>query len=164
MKTIRNNDGFTLLEIIISTAVLCFISVFILEMFVAAASLNTRAKNTDIATMKAITEIESIKKCPLLADYLSDKRDRAVTGSGGIIEVDYYFDKDWRIVDSGENARFCIETRITPEETPQLPADSNGVRLGKLYTVCSDVYDLSYGNNGLRLSSIETEKYFSERY
>jgi prepilin-type N-terminal cleavage/methylation domain-containing protein len=57
----REEAGFSLLEITISIAVLALLSGFIVKMFVTSIHLNQRAYNHDMGLSEAIRAIETIK-------------------------------------------------------------------------------------------------------
>lgn len=133
--------GFSLLEAVISIGVLSLISVFILQMFISAANLNTRAKDSDTAASKAITAIENFKKNP---------------GFDSSITL-FYYDKEWNGIDTDTasipaDARYCLRLEIT---------ETDETAYGKLYDVAADVTEISPGENDRVLASLWSKKYFS---
>jgi prepilin-type N-terminal cleavage/methylation domain-containing protein len=84
---VKNEKGFTLVEVMIAILALTLLSGFILEMFLTASGVNQRAKDTDAGSARAMSVIESFKqqaapfdldKAPLLAGALTDKSDEAM--------------------------------------------------------------------------------------
>jgi len=58
---IRNEDGFSLLEIIISVGIMSVLSVFILQMFMSGRNVNLRAHNMDMASHIAAGALEELR-------------------------------------------------------------------------------------------------------
>lgn len=61
LNKLKNDDGFTLLEVVISIAVLSIISGFILQMFIVSANANNTAKDMDLARELSKAIIENVK-------------------------------------------------------------------------------------------------------
>lgn len=131
MTCFNKRNGFTLLEVIISVAALSLISVFILQMFLASSGLNERAKNTDIAITKAISEIERVKS--------------GTSVDVGVKELSY--DKNWNVL-TGKNENACFLLTLTIDNAS-----------GDLYRVAVGVTDIRPGENNRVLASMETKKY-----
>ena len=89
-------SGFTLLEVIISVAVLALVSVFILQMFVVSDRVNKKAKNIDQANMICMDAIERFKNAA----------PRAING-----HTEVYYDSGWNIADTAE-AAFILTVEI----------------------------------------------------
>lgn len=162
----KNNDGFTLLEIVISIAALSFISIFILQMFMASSNLNERAKNTDIAVNLAISEIENFKKYSCLSDYLAANDLGNISENSRTITIRLYYDKGWNTMGLSEtvpeNAGYYLAMDINPDETA--PPRKESAKYGKLYTVQVDVADVSSGENSSSLASFRAKKYFPKSF
>lgn len=60
-KTYKSSQGFTLVEVIISIAILSVCSVVALQLFITAQNLNTLSRHTDIASVFATNNLEKIK-------------------------------------------------------------------------------------------------------
>lgn len=58
---LKSSQGFTLVEVIISIAILSVCSVVALQLFVTAQNLNTTSRHSDIASVLATNTIENIK-------------------------------------------------------------------------------------------------------
>jgi len=129
----KNKRGFTLLEVIISIATLSLISLFILQMFMASSDLNNRAKNTDAALTKAITEIEKIKG-----------GQRPAPGTTFV-----YYDEKWLPTNGSGGAAFVQEIFVSPDSAGSL-----------LYVINSKVWDYGGGEKTLLLSELQAKKYF----
>lgn len=62
MKITRQcNDGFTLIEVIVSIAILSVVSVIALQLFMTAQRVNTRSRLSDMATIVSTNSIEMIR-------------------------------------------------------------------------------------------------------
>ena len=92
---IKRQEGFTLMEAVVSIAVIAVISWFILEIFIVSANANVRARDMDMASVKTSSLIEEIKSL----EYLPE------TGP-------LYFNDDWEET-TREDARFEVYAIIT---------------------------------------------------
>lgn len=61
INKIKGEEGFSLLEVIISIAALAILSIFILQMFLVSSKVNLKAKNMDYASNLCISVIEFFK-------------------------------------------------------------------------------------------------------
>ncbi|MDR1560223.1 MAG: type II secretion system GspH family protein, partial [Clostridiales bacterium] len=95
----RNESGFSLLEIVISTAVLAILSGFILQMFIASIRLNQRAYDLDMSSNVAAEALETLK-----ADE---------TPEGGAAEK--FYDSRWNQT-ALKNAKFILTTEVFEEK------------------------------------------------
>jgi prepilin-type N-terminal cleavage/methylation domain-containing protein len=132
---LKKKNGFTLLEVIVSVAALSLLSVFILQMFMASARLNERAKNTDIAMTKAITEIERIKSATAIETLPAVHT--------------LYFNNQWHPVSSAQRQEASFRLTLTLA----------GEGLG-LYNVTAEVRDIRANEDNRLLTSLQTKKYF----
>ncbi|MCL2565992.1 MAG: type II secretion system GspH family protein [Defluviitaleaceae bacterium] len=57
----KNEDGFSLLEVIISIGIMSILGIFILQIFTAGVAVNLRAGNVDIAAHTASSALEELK-------------------------------------------------------------------------------------------------------
>jgi len=95
------NGGFTLLEVILSIAVVSLISVFILEMFVVSNRVNKKAFEIDNANIICMEAVESFKN-----GRLSDGK-----------SYDKYFDSQWKSVNLITHAEYTLKVTVYPGET-----------------------------------------------
>ncbi len=72
MKVLKAEEGFTLIEISISVAMLAFISVVVIKLFLAASNINVKASEVDMATILISNELEILYDKTSLAS-LSDE-------------------------------------------------------------------------------------------
>jgi|GEM_PF-1210818 len=110
LKKIKNQDGFTLMEVVISIAALSVLSVFILQMFITSANANARAQNIDIASANAMSIMERFKTLndisaleDLYPEFIIQKRD-----DGNYTFTERY-GKDWNPSSDG---MFMMEVTI----------------------------------------------------
>ncbi len=92
MKTLSSSrqKGFSLVEIIISIAVLALLSLFVIQAFLVSERLNQRAADLDIATGLAVDGLERFKASPqdILAAY-------ELTADGAYQQIST-FDSAWQ--------------------------------------------------------------------
>jgi len=170
IKKLKNQDGFTLLEVIISIAALSVLSVFILQMFVTSSNANMRAQDIDIAVTKALAAIEPFKA-------LDDERDLALladgyahaeaTGDGFMLTQAYARNKD------GANA-FWEKTAtdggvyVVYVTIQKAAGQTDAADVGVLYTMDVRVVDRSKRVNlfagGSDNAEVELVRYTADRY
>ena len=169
MKKIKNQDGFTLLEVVISIAVLSILSVFILQLFISSANANVKAQNMDIATSKAMTMVdrfgtlETVTKESMAAAYPGFAVEKT---SGGFALVMYY-DREWSETAAPATEKeikdfrgFRVNMTVTREA-----GDTS--RAGALYGVAVSIVDtsgkvsmLEKDSQETALTKLENVKYF----
>lgn len=160
MRT-KSNKGFTLLEVIISIAALSFISIFILQMFISAQELNSRAKDADTAISEAITALDSFKKNRSLDDYLA-KCAYVATEDSNTATILNYYDRNWSSTDIEANAHYRLEVNISADEEITT-TEMKDVEYGRLYVVEVEVTENTSGEWDRTLASLRTKKYFSTK-
>lgn len=126
MKKISGSHtgGMPMLEIIITIGIFTAISVFILNLFVSADTLENRAMDTSKAVLCAENAAEAIRAADSFAEVievlgLKEEKGTIRNESGQSIQLDvledgmgtdlYYtahYDKDWKMVD--EKSMFCL--------------------------------------------------------
>jgi prepilin-type N-terminal cleavage/methylation domain-containing protein len=106
----NSNGGFTLVEVIISVAVLCLVCGVMLRLFVAADDLRENNMDIEKAQVYVLNKMEELKSAdePLPADILSEP------DYDGSFTLTQYFDNDWKGVQSWENPRYILVTEIVP--------------------------------------------------
>jgi len=70
-KLLSQEQGFTLIEIIISIALLSVVSVIVLRLFVLSYSINEAAKISDEANTHIVNQLEAMKTYDHLETFLS---------------------------------------------------------------------------------------------
>ncbi len=143
----RNRGGFSLVEVILSIAVLALLSGFILQFFITSSRLNERSSQVDQATVLAASAVENFKaqETPALAAEGELAQATVTAGSGGW-EATQYYDQDWRPLApgaGGETFRLCAT--VTP------------VAEGKALTVSSDGSGEARAQSGLYRIEVRVE-------
>ena len=159
-RTKNRNGGFTLVEVIISTAVLCLVCGIILRLFVAADELRERNLNVEKAQVAALNRMEELKSAdePLPADILSEP------DSDGVFTLTRYFDNEWNGVQSWENPRYILVTEIEPIEEGLFTQGSFGEGMGSS-GVSSGLFKISINIRDIErkeiLATVESARYYS---
>ncbi len=107
MIKLKNNKGFTLIEVIMSIAILSIVSAVVLQLFVSSKGLNTKSRAIDIAGIYAANAIEQTKS-------LTKKEISIIAG----IKEEYY-DENWNKTNNLEKSRYKLSL-IVDEKTEGL--------------------------------------------
>jgi prepilin-type N-terminal cleavage/methylation domain-containing protein len=180
--SVKNEKGFTLVEVMISILALTLLSGFILEMFLTASRVNQQAQDTDAGAMLAMSVIESFRqqnspfdldKDPLLAGAFTAK-------SGREMNVSLYYDAQWNPVqtpaaaETPSGARFNMEVHVSQAaQDPPLPPNSvsrayrsdgapvgNDFLEGSVYSIQIQVYQLASDSAKTPLTELASSHYF----
>jgi prepilin-type N-terminal cleavage/methylation domain-containing protein len=182
-----SEDGFTLLEIILSIGILALISGFILEMFIVSANVNKKAKDMDMALNYSMNSIEVFKKLEKFEDFIRDPFYASCSVEqlpGGELLITKYFDESWKDVpveyrlaeyealEAGVS--FFLELKAHKRsnigEDAYLRFSSEGdyiqsSGLGNACEISSSVFQMGKSEEGKvekkEFVSLEAEKYFS---
>ena len=147
-KYLKSSQGFTLVEVIISIAILSVTSVVALQLFITAQNLNAHSRHSDIASVLATNTIETIKSfnnTPQMSASISGLT-RTATG----FTKTTFFDSDFNVLinDSDETSRvYALNCQLTA-------TDQEG-----LYTVDVNLHLLEEAD---ALVSYSTAHYFNE--
>jgi len=143
LKKLKNNNGFSLLEIIISVAAISLVGVFIVQMFISSSTLNKRAKAVDMARTQASSMIEQFKASEVMPEEN--------------IHHEYY-NKNWGKLDSRDGSeKYSLYVRIYKGTTDEA--------VGELYSMGIEIVefvDSTKGSESIEkaLANLETKKYF----
>jgi len=161
-----NQEGFTLVEVIISIAVLSIVSVFILQMFVTSTQLNDNARDVDKVNMWTSTLMETfhLQDDPLLFGENGVFTYAATEPTEDGLIITCYFDTDWNPVESGEARDFTLKATVAHEEEGSavptgLAPDAPVVR-GVLYSLSLEFFHLDANGNDVRLGMTQNSNYF----
>lgn len=140
--TQNKEHGFTLIEVILSIAILSIVSVVVLRLFVVSNDLNESSKIVDYASLMAVNHIEELKSYQELDAYLAthpfiDNQEDTLSGS---LIYDTNFDLN-------QNGAYQLDIILTSNATTP-----------SLYTVNISATDLAKEK---ALVSYTTKHYFS---
>ena len=91
INNVKNNKGFSLVEVIIAIAVLALLSGYVLQSFIVSEELNKKAAALDTATYKCVSIIETFKANP----ELTLKEDYQNLSSNSW-QTTFYYGEDWQ--------------------------------------------------------------------
>jgi len=157
----RDEAGFSLLEITISIAVLVLLSGFIVQMFVTSIHLNRRAYNLDMGVSAAIRSIETLKGEPMPTEGVT---------------IAYFYDSSWNLVTieselseaHTEKVEFVLVVNAKEEESheselfTEFDLSGNYVLCSgssKLYSVAATIYEVKSNDEHEAIVSLNTSKY-----
>lgn len=116
---VKNNKGFTIIELILAVCILSLVVGVLMKMFVVSSKVNRSADEIDKANMIATNKAEQIKKDPnkflnslktkIEKKDSSDKDKKITTGS-----MEEYYDYNWEKTDKA-NAKFVLTSSIINE-------------------------------------------------
>lgn len=124
----KKNKGFTLIEVIISIAIISIVGFSVMNMFNTSTKVNGNAKELDYANLKATNTVEKIKNAPLEFTKTMDLRDEAYFKDKQVVinkedanrlEKRYakviYYDYNWNEVSKKKDAKFKATVNLTEE-------------------------------------------------
>jgi len=161
----RDEAGFSLLEITISIAVLVLLSGFIVQMFVTSIHLNRRAYNLDMGVSAAIRAIETLKGEPTLTE--------------GVM-ITHFYDSSWNLVTIEaelsdalmEKVSFVLIVDAEEDEShesevfTEFDLDGNYVVCSgssKLYRLSATVFEMKSNEEHEAIVSLNTSKFLQLR-
>lgn len=155
----HNTSHLPLIESVIIIAIFAVVSVFIMQLYVAADRLQGKSVNVSKATILAENTVEKIKSGEMvLPDFL--KSDAAVFKSGIII-----YDKDWNVLSIDEsNSPKDINESLTKEAAFYMTYVIDGIRQDEsgcytTFTVTVSDIGVLTGQKGEQLASIQAGMY-----
>jgi prepilin-type N-terminal cleavage/methylation domain-containing protein len=86
------HQGFTLVEVIFSIALLSIVSVVILNLYIASGQLNNKAQTQNMASLMASNIIEDIKSMPSIPPKSKE----------------LFYNEYWELVDDSQNAEYRL--------------------------------------------------------
>ena len=145
------NNGFTLIEVIISIVILSIAGAIVLQLFVAADRMSKNSRELEMASLAAANGIEVIKSSASLQEVIKDSffEDAKAEETKDGLSILLFYDDTFR-ASSSEQAYYKLELMLT--------LDTSNLD-GQLFQVTSEVIKLSEAES---LVSYETGKYFEE--
>ena len=134
LKMFKQKKGFTLAEMIISVAVITFISIFIIQLFIVAKNLNQKAGDLDKAVFSSQSVLEVIKseQSPGQIKNNSYMKNALIKENGKTTEISIYYDEEWNVLKKStsedtkdDNKAFVLKAVISPETSGN---DSKAIR------------------------------------
>jgi len=184
-RFIKDEDGFSLLEVVISIAMLAFLSVFILQMFMTGAAANSRARDIDVASYVATGVIEGLKASDSANDFLNmdfvadtqvafglsdyfvieDKLGNNSFDFSKGVSLYKYYDKNWEVVelskvsDEPDNPQYKNTAFMLKLEI--FPSEDYEYSGGKLFNVNMEISSWKADSGARRLVNYDTKVYFA---
>lgn len=141
----KNNNGFSLLEVIISIAILALLSGYVLQSFILSDNLNKKAADLDKTTALCVSYIEEFKASPIAT--LKDKYQNIGENEW---EAASYYDNDWESCDKDSIWTYRIISVI----------NKHGANTFSV-TVSAEKADKN--GHTTTIASLETQKYLPEK-
>ncbi|MFV0503924.1 MAG: hypothetical protein ACK5LT_08160 [Lachnospirales bacterium] len=100
----KKSKGFTIYESIIAIAFISICSIPLLNIFLGASEINSRARNIDIGTNIASNYIELMRGVDEEHKFLTNKmlENSTITRNEDSIVVEQYYNKEWKVVTADE--------------------------------------------------------------
>lgn len=121
----QNNKGFTLIEIIISIAVLSIISAIFLELFIKSDLVQTQGKNIDEMGFLSSNLLEALFAEDELAAFIESSKPQKQSEDGNGVQLEYYFNSRLQPT-SEEESQYNLNLSIMEKES---------LKKGKIYMV-----------------------------
>lgn len=117
----KSHKGFTLVELIMSIAIVAFLSGIVLQLFITAQNLNKRASDLDRCVQKSEEVISDFKACSLPSDFSSTgtmKNAARYKDAGSLVYLLKY-DGNWVAQEKNSDAAkayFVMRVQLTPRD------------------------------------------------
>jgi prepilin-type N-terminal cleavage/methylation domain-containing protein len=163
VQKIKNNRGFTLVEVIIAIGVIALASVIILQLFITAKNLNQKSTDLDKSILASTSIVELIKSGEAPDDIKANPsaEHAFIDESNDIININMYYDDNWHLIESKDtNLGYTLTAIISPTSSIS-PKDN---KTSKAYAIEIRVikakpYPLEKSFNK-EIYSLETIRYF----
>lgn len=118
MHRIHNNqDGFTLVEIIVSIAILSIVCVVFLKLFTLASQVSTNAGEVDQASIHASNVLELLKSQESIElESLAVPYNQLLQSEVDASTWTLFFDEQWQTVQADQLWKYQLMVTITPVE------------------------------------------------
>jgi prepilin-type N-terminal cleavage/methylation domain-containing protein len=117
VQKIKNNRGFTLVEVIIAIGVIAIASVIILQLFITAKNLNQKSEDLDKSILASTSIVELIKSGKAPGDIKANPSIEyaLIDESNDIISINMYYDNNWNLIESKDiNLCYTLTAVISP--------------------------------------------------
>lgn len=110
MQLKHKRKGVSLVELILSIAVLSILSVYVIQMFITSKTLNQKAEDLDYSVLISQTIFETVEKDKTLdAVYNSPLFKFAVSSNTDDKSLSViYFDENWKPIPKGDNQVYTL--------------------------------------------------------
>lgn len=108
----KKHNGVSLVELILSIAILSILSVYIIQMFILSKTLNSEAEDLDKSVYFSESVLELIQNdTPLESQSMFKHSKVSETGSGSRVEV--LFDQEWNPVDAISDKGYILMLSVS---------------------------------------------------
>lgn len=163
----KENKGFTLVEMVISVAFLAVISIFLLQLFIAANNLSIKAHDLDKSVTISKQVVETFKTCKKPADIKTCEllKNAVIKESENNINIALYYDEDWKTLDKPDNATqekaaFLVSSVIKTPGTGTAAKDKKGIYNIKVQVLKTKQYMLEKKKES-EIYALSAVKYFA---
>lgn len=182
---LKNNQGFTLVEVMISILALTMLSGFILQMFLLASQVNQKAQDTSYVTTNAINAIEVFKNTKSPFDIENDSiiKGALIERKDDELFITTLYDHSWHVVPVTANdikageipdeAKFQIDIHISVDTESSvnpntinlnyssgLQAAGDAALTGRVFKMEVTGYRLQVDSTKSYLASLDASHYF----
>jgi prepilin-type N-terminal cleavage/methylation domain-containing protein len=171
---VTDESGFSLLESLISVAILAVISGFILQMFISSSMVNQKAQNLDVGSAEAISAIEVVKQSSNQDDIRSNSFfEGCVFEETEGLKITKYYDSKWKqVFDANKTnaAKFILNVKVTQAEGFEREKYSDialqgdyvvSRELAGLNDIFATIVEITPENKQIELISLNTSKYIN---
>jgi prepilin-type N-terminal cleavage/methylation domain-containing protein len=128
----RAEQGFSLIEVIVATGVLCTAAVALLSLFLASADAMLAARHRTVAAMLARAKLEELRSDPEVARLGATGED--IVSASGAAEADTNgaYRRQWAVAPSAAMPEHLLVARVEVTSTAARRVDVQPVRLSTL--------------------------------
>lgn len=112
MIRVRINKGVSLVEIILSIAILSLLSVYIIQMFILSKKLNSEAEDLDKSVYLSESIFEMIEREEPFNPEVMFQHVRVQESAMGS-EIEVFFDSDWNVTDTAQDKGYVLTLSIS---------------------------------------------------
>lgn len=121
-KYINNEEGFTLIEVVLSILILAIVSAIVIQLYITANEVSDHAKQTDWAVTQTSSAVEILEAYESPYEALAHTFFEGGDSSEGenlIFSNTIYYDEGLKRTDVS-NAAFTLTVLLAPKEAPSI--------------------------------------------
>lgn len=119
---IKNDEGFTLIEVILSILILAIVSAIVIQLYITANEVSEHAKETDWAVTQTSSAVEILEAFDSPYEAMTHKfyaQGEIESNDSFNLSNTIYFDESYEVTDLS-NAVYTLKVQMAPKEVPSI--------------------------------------------